>query len=389
MRICGVLPARQCQALADGYATERLRRVGFIPDRAPGQAGRSLGKEIGLGTTAHKKTLKDLGEVGIIRLIQGKVSQGLPSYVKKGIGDDCAVVETSGERVLLVTTDTLIEGIHFTDQTLSPEALGWKALAVNISDIAAMGGTPRTAFLSIGVKPDTEISFIESFMAGFKALADKTGIILAGGNTVESPSSAVITVTLLGDCLPEHVVYRSGARVGDDVWVTGPLGDAAAGLFLLQTKEFAAPSGYEPLVRAHQKPMPPLDVGKALAESGLAHAMIDISDGIAKDLGHICEQSVVGAVLWAASLPMSSPLLGLAAEAEKEALQWALHGGEDYELLFTTSPADKEKVQSLTAKHSGRPAVKVGVIVQENGILLAKQGTEVPLESGGYVHFCK
>jgi thiamine-monophosphate kinase len=342
-----------------------------------------------LKTAANSRTLKDLGEVGIIRLIRGKVSQELPSYVKMGIGDDCAVLEVSGDKALLVTTDTLIEGIHFTARTLSPEALGWKALAVNISDIAAMGGTPRAAFLSIGVKPETEVSFIESFMAGFKALADKTGTILAGGDTVESPSSAVITVTLLGDCLPKHVVYRSGARVGDDVWVTGPLGSSAGGLFLLQTKEFAALHGYEPLVRAHQKPMPPLEAGKALAQSGLAHAMIDISDGIAKDLGHICEQSGVGAIIEEASIPMSRDLVELAAEAEKEALDWALHGGEDYELLFTSSPADKEKVESLTANGSGVPAVKVGAVVGEYGILLAKQGTRMPLQSGGYVHFGK
>jgi thiamine-monophosphate kinase len=342
-----------------------------------------------LGTIANIKTLKDLGEVDIIRLIQGKVSQKLPSYVKKGIGDDSAVLETSGDRVLLVTTDTLIEGIHFTDQTLSAEALGWKALAVNISDIAAMGGTPRTAFLSIGLKAKSKVSFLESFMAGFNALAKKTGIILAGGDTVESPSFVVITITLLGDCLPERVVYRSGAGVGDDVWVTGPLGNAAGGLFLLQTEEFASHSGYEPLVQAHQKPMPPLDVGKALGETGLAHAMIDISDGIAKDLGHVCEQSGVGAVLRAASIPMSSQLMRLAAEAEKEALQWALHGGEDYELLFTASTADREKVESLTAKLSGRPAMKIGTIIPGNGILLANQGARVPLEPGGYLHFSK
>ena len=338
---------------------------------------------------ANKRTLKALGEAGIIRLIQGKVSQELPSHVKMGIGDDCAVIEISGERVVLVTTDTLIEGIHFTAQTLSAEALGWKALAVNISDIAAMGGTPRTAFLSIGVQPEMEISFIESFMAGFKILAEKTGIILAGGDTVESPGCAAITVTLLGDCEPEHVVYRSGARVGDDVWVTGPLGSAAGGLFLLQDKEFAARDGHEALIRAHQKPMPRLEAGKTLAESGVASAMIDISDGIAKDLGHICEQSGVGAVIEEASIPMTRDLLELAAQAEKEALHWALHGGEDYELLFTSSPADKEKVESLTASCRGVPAVKVGTIVPEYGILLAKQGRRIPLQSGGYLHFGK
>ncbi len=339
-------------------------------------------------TTTNIKTLKDLGEAGIIRLIQGRVSQKLPSYVIKGIGDDSAVLETSGDRVLLVTTDTLIEGIHFTDQTLSPEALGWKAIAVNISDIAAMGGTPRTAFLSIGLKAESKASFLESFMVGFNALAEKTGIVLAGGDTVECPSHVLVTITLLGDCLPGSVVYRSGARVGDDVWVTGPLGNAAGGLFVLRNKQAGASLGYEFLVRAHQKPIPRLDMGKALGESGLAHAMIDISDGISKDLGHICEQSGVGAVLQEASIPMSSELIELAG-ARQKALQWALHGGEDYELLFTASTADKEKVESLTAKLSGRPAVKVGTVIPGNGIFLAQKKAKVPLEGGGYLHFCK
>lgn len=339
-------------------------------------------------TITNIKTLKDLGEAGIIRLIQGRVSQKLPSYVIKGIGDDCAVLETSGDRVILVTTDTLIEGIHFTDQTLSPEALGWKAIAVNISDIAAMGGTPRTAFLSIGLKAESKASFLESFMAGFNALAEKTGIVLAGGDTVECPSHVMVTITLIGDCLPGSVVYRSGARVGDDVWVTGPLGNAAGGLFVLRDKQSGASYGYESLVRAHQKPIPRLDMGKAMGESGLSHAMIDISDGISKDLGHICEQSGVGAVLQEASIPMSSELIELAG-ARQKALQWALHGGEDYELLFTASTADKEKVESLTEKLSGRPAVKVGTVIPGNGIFLAKKKAKVPLEAGGYFHFCK
>ncbi|NVM21172.1 MAG: thiamine-phosphate kinase [Desulfobacterales bacterium] len=338
---------------------------------------------------SKNKTLSDLGETGIIRLIQGKSPHELPSYVKKGIDDDCAVLETASNRVLLVTTDTLIEGIHFTGRTISAEALGWKALAVNISDIAAMGGAQQTAFLSIALRPDSQASFLESFMAGFNALAGKTGVVLAGGDTVESPSFAAITITLLGDCLPEHVVYRSGARAGDDVWVTGPLGNAAAGLFLLQNKEAGAPSEYDALVRAHQKPMPLFKLGRALAEGGLVHAMIDISDGISKDLGHVCEQSGVGAVLEAASIPLSSDLSRLAAEMGKNPLDWALHGGEDYALLFTASPADKAKIESLTAKLSGSPATRVGAIVREDGISLVYHEGKVPLEPCGYLHFSK
>ncbi|NVL89619.1 MAG: thiamine-phosphate kinase [Desulfobacterales bacterium] len=338
-------------------------------------------------TTSNNKTLKELGEVGIINLIHGKVSSKLPPYIKKGIGDDCAVLETLGDRALLVTTDTLIEEIHFTAQTLPPEALGWKALAVNISDIAAMGGKPRTAFLSIALKPDTKVSFLESFMEGLNDLADKTGVVLAGGNTVESPSCAVITITLLGGCLAEHVVYRSGARADDDLWVTGPLGNAAAGLFLLQNKQAPSLSEYESLVQAHQKPVPRLDMGKALGESGIAHAMIDISDGIAKDLGHICEQSNTGALLQATSIPMSDKLLKLAAEAKKKALDWVLHGGEDYELLFTASPADREKIESIAAKVSNTPVTKIGTIITEAGVRLETEKGKEPLGPGGYVHF--
>jgi thiamine-monophosphate kinase len=335
----------------------------------------------------NTKTLNDIGEGGIIQLIQEKGPSRLPSRVKKGIGDDCAVLETAGDTLLLVTADTLIEEIHFTAKTLPPEALGWKALAVNISDIAAMGGTPQTAFLSIGIKPETEVSFIDSFMAGFQALARKTDIVLAGGDTVESPSSAVIAITLLGDCVPERLVYRSGARVGDDIWVTGPLGNAAAGLFLLLNKKASELSGYESLIAAHQKPIPRLKAGKALGKSGLAHAMIDVSDGIAKDLGHICEESRTGALLQATSIPMSDELLRLGPQVEKSPLEWALRGGEDYELLFTASPANEEKVVSLTTKVSGRPASKIGTITQEDGIWLDTDKGKEPLEPGGYVHF--
>ena len=344
-------------------------------------------KGICLKTSGNKRSLNELGEAGIIQLIQEKGPAGLASHVRKGIGDDCAVLETGRDRLLLITTDMLIEGIHFTDQTLTPKALGWKALAVNISDIAAMGGTPHTAFLSMGLKPEASISFLESFMAGFKALADETAIILAGGDTVESPSFVAITVMLLGDCPPENVVYRSGARVGDDLWVTGPLGNAAGGLLLLREGMSSGLSGYASLIQAHQRPLPRLAEGKALGESGLVHAMIDISDGIAKDLVHICEQSHTGALLQATSIPMSDALLRLAADTKKSPLDWALHGGEDYELLFTAASSDEEKIVSLATKVSGSPPTKIGTIVKEDGIWLEGKTGRNRLQSGGYMHF--
>jgi thiamine-monophosphate kinase len=335
------------------------------------------------------KTLNDIGEDGVIQLIHGKGLASLPSRVKKGIGEDCAVLETNEDTLLLVTTDTLIEGIHFTAETLPPQALGWKALAVNVSDIAAVGGTPHTAFLSIAIRPETEVKFIESFMAGFEAMAAQTNVVLAGGDTVESPSGAVVTITLLGEGRPEHLVYRSGARIGDDIWVTGPLGNAAAGLFILLNKDPEERASYESLITALQRPMPQLEIGKALGESGLVHAMIDISDGLAKDLRHICEESGTGALVEAASLPLSEPLKKLASLADKDPMEWALRGGEDYELLFAAPPANTEEIVSLTIQVLGSPALKIGTIDQEEGIRIETDKGKQPLMPGGYMHFSR
>ena len=336
------------------------------------------------------RTLNDMGETGIIQRIQHQGITGLvASHVKKGIGDDCAVLEIEGASALLVTTDTLIEGIHFTDQTLSPEALGWKALAVNVSDIAAMGGTPKTAFLSLALKGETKVQFLDAFLAGFKDLSEKTGVVLAGGDTVESPSCAVVTVMLLGACPKKRVVYRSGAKVGDHIWVTGRLGDAAGGLFLLKDKGGPTPLEYASLIMAHQRPMPPFELGRALGEAGLAHAMIDLSDGVAKDLGHICEQSGVGALLQGASVPMSDPLKKLADQVPYPALGWALQGGEDYELLFTASPTAEPRILSLSAKVSDGGATRIGKIIDDRGIWVNTPEGRNRLVSPGFLHFSK
>jgi thiamine-monophosphate kinase len=339
--------------------------------------------------TPQGGTLEGLGEVDMIRLIQSMVSAERPHHLVKGIGDDCAVLKTPEDRELLVTTDTLIEGVHFTNQTLSPALLGWKSLAVSVSDIAAMGGKPHTAFLAMSIQRSRPVDFVKAFMEGFRACAGDMGVALAGGDVTESQSSAVITVTVLGACLSENVVYRSGAGVGDDVWVTGPLGNAAGGLFLLLNRKVSEHPHYSPLIMAHQKPSPPLDVGMALGESGLVHAMIDISDGIAKDLGHICEESGVGAMLVADALPTSEELERLTAEAGKEILGWALQGGEDYELLFTASPGSEERILSVTEEVSGRPAVKIGTIISGEGVWLETEKGREPLAPGGFVHFSK
>jgi len=220
-------------------------------------------------------------------------------------------------------------------------------------------------------------------------MAAETDIVLAGGDTVESPFGAVITITLLGRGLPEHLIYRSGAKIGDDIWVTGLLGNAAAGLFVLLNRNASELAGYESLIAALQRPIPRLEIGKALGQSGLVHAMIDISDGVAKDLRHICEESGTGALLQTASLPLSGQLEKLASLVDKDPVEWAMHGGEDYELLFTATPANKDEIVSLTNKVLGNSAAKIGTIVQKGGIWFETREGKQPLRPGGYTHFSR
>jgi thiamine-monophosphate kinase len=335
----------------------------------------------------NNRAVKNIGEAGIIERARQSHSKRRAPYLEKGIGDDCAVLQTSRDTLLLVTTDTLFEEVHFTAETLSAEDLGWKSLAVNISDIAAMGGTPTAAFLSMAISQDTDVAFVESFFSGFNTLAKKTGIILAGGDTVRSPAAAVITVTLIGNCPKGGVVYRAGAQIGDDIYVTGPLGDAGAGLFLLLSKGPAAHSGYESLIEAHQRPKPRLEVGKALGRKHLANAMIDISDGIAKDLDHICRASHAGALLESRSIPISEPLLRLAAGNNMDPMDWVLNSGEDYELLFTASKNNRKSIAAVTEAILGTPAAMIGIVTKGQGIKIRTPAGEADLPAGGYSHF--
>ena len=331
--------------------------------------------------------MSHIGEIGVIRLIE-RFFPDRPRYIKKGIGDDCAVLDMGEGDLLLVTTDMLVEGIHYTIETSSYEDIGWKALAVNLSDVAAMGGTPHTAFLSIGLKSSTPVPALGAFMRGFQEMAHAAGVFLAGGDTVAVRSDSIISVTVLGRCSPEGLICRSGARFGDDIWVSGFLGNAAAGLKILLTNQDKKKGMVrDVLVPAYQRPAPRLKLGKALGESGLVHAMIDLSDGVAKDLRHICDASNVGGVLDRASIPISEPLQSLAQDLLHDPFDWALNGGEDYELLFTSSPKDRKKVEELTQNILGRPAKRIGLVVKERGLWLQANNVRTQLPHGGYVHF--
>lgn len=279
--------------------------------------------------------LKDLGEFGLIDLIAGH--QPAPhGRLLKGIGDDCAVIAGEGDLVTLVTTDTMVEGVHFDLKTSTPEGLGAKLLAVNVSDVAAMGGEPGEAFLAVSADPDADATVIDRMVGGLQASGTRFGVQLAGGDTTATRGPLVLTLTLLGRCRKDEVVYRSGASAGERVYVTGTPGDAAAGLMIAQGKGNVEPPHRSTLLRRHHRPEPRVAVGRGLASVGAATAMIDVSDGLGGDLGHVAAQSGVDVILDPDRLPISEALSAFAAAEGLDPVALALSGGEDYELAFTS-----------------------------------------------------
>lgn len=309
----------------------------------------------------------------------------------KGIGDDCAVVAKDGRLVWLLTMDTLIEGIHFDPAFHPPEKLGRKAVSVNVSDIGAMGGRPVFVLLSIGMPPSFEPSWFRAFAKGLAAGCRDYGCLLIGGDTVASPQGFNCTLTVIGEAAADRVVYRSGARPGDTVWVSGLLGCAAAGLELLRQGLGAASAAFAPLVEQHLNPTARVDLGQRLGESGLAHAMMDLSDGLATDLAHLCTQSGVGARIAARDLPGPAALAEAARLAGADPERWAIGGGEDYELLFTAAADARDRLLAL-GRACGLPLTPIGTIVAGEGVVLVKErpdgtGEEVGIAYQGYDHF--
>jgi thiamine-monophosphate kinase len=284
--------------------------------------------------------IRSLGEFGLIRQVFDR-PLGRSSDVLLGIGDDCAVIDGPGERLSLVTKDLLLEGVHFRRDRARAQEIGHKALAVNLSDVAAMGGRPRFAVLGLALPPDTPLEWVEGFRDGFDALATRYDVALIGGDTTRSEQGVVVSITLLGEVKPEHLRRRDAARAGQLVAVTGTLGDSRHALQLLEAGRSCPPG----LLLRHHAPEPRVAEGAALAASTSGGAMIDLSDGLLGDLGHVCEASGVCAELELDKLPVSDALVASCGGYER-ALQDALLGGEDYELLVTLSEEDLRLVET-------------------------------------------
>ena len=291
------------------------------------------------------------GEFDLIARIRARVATR--ADVVLGIGDDAALLAPPPGRQLVVTADTLNDGVHFPRGT-SPADIGWKALAVNLSDLASMGAEPAWCTLSLSL-PQSDPAWIEGFLDGFLDLAGQHGIALVGGDTTRGPLS--IAVTAMGLVEPGRALRRDGARVGDEVWVTGTLGDAAGGLALLDREPV-------PALRARlDRPTPRVAAGRALA--GIATACVDVSDGLLADLGHVCARSHVAARIDVDALPASAALMEVIGEADRIALQAS--GGDDYELCFT-APADAGADIGAVSAQLGLRITRIGRIVAGEGV---------------------
>ncbi len=304
-------------------------------------------------------------------------------YSLDKIGDDCAVLPKDADTDLLLTADMLVADIDFRVDWTTPEFVGHKTLAVSLSDIAAMGGEAKWAMLSVGVPENLWNSdFLNRFYAGFMELAAEFNVELIGGDVSKILDKIVIDSIVGGEIAKRKAVLRSGAKAGDAIFVTGTLGGAAGGLKLLESGVKLDQSTLEitrKLLLRHLRPQPQLDIAKLLTTLGIANAMIDISDGLSSDLAHLCYASGVGAIIDADSLPLDASL-------EKhfdhgQSLEMALHGGEDFELLFT---ADEKKISA--AKIGG--ITRIGTVTANNGTnALRQDGVSTILESKGYRHF--
>lgn len=301
------------------------------------------------------------------------------------IGDDAALYNLGTEGSLL-TIDSFYEGVHFSLDYCSYKDVGWKAVSAAISDIAAMGGEPECAMLSIGFPLSPSEEELRSLIGGVLESLDSSHCELVGGDVCRSPSGLLLTVAVTGTPPESGPVLRSGAKSGDLIGVTGTLGDSAAGLYVLQAGKTSPYVDYAGLKSAHLRPQPRITAGGVLSEAGVS-AMEDLSDGLFFDAGHICEMSGLGCLIDSSALPMSEELKSLADVSGADPYQWALFGGEDYELVFTASPELFEKAARLLASN-GVGASRVGEMKPDGfGVRVLDEHGDIFEAHGGFEHF--
>jgi thiamine-monophosphate kinase len=333
-------------------------------------------------------TQANASELSLIQAIRNRAKTRFGTNLRVGIGDDCAVLRFRPSEEVVVTTDLSLEGVHFRRDWHSPESIGHRCLARGLSDVAAMGAKPVAAFVSLAVPralSQGKESWITRFYDGLLELASQHDVPLAGGDLAQSPELVTADIVLVGAVARGKALLRSGAQAGDAIYVTGALGGSAAELLALQRhpRKFARATSAE--AHPHLYPQPRLAVGRELVRRGLATSALDISDGLSTDLHHLCEESKLAAEIDAAALPINvMASLAACAGLADAALELALHGGEDYELLFTAP-----STANLPAKIAGVPIHRIGTMKRNRlpQINIKQDGKAVPIEPKGWEHF--
>ncbi|MBI5810964.1 MAG: thiamine-phosphate kinase [Deltaproteobacteria bacterium] len=333
--------------------------------------------------------LKDIGEDRLIKAIARRFSSRAKGRLIRAIGDDTSVSLQKGGLCLLATTDTLIGGTHYLSRYTPSYLLGRKALSISLSDIAAMGGTPLFFLVSAALRAGTDMEFIYGLYRGLMDVAGEFGVGLAGGNTVRTRGPVSITTTLFGEMPEGKAVYRSGARTGDTIYVTGTLGDSALGRTALKRYGLGAlkKRDLKKAALRHLAPAPRVHAGRLLADKGIASSMIDISDGLMLDLKRLCEESGRGAEIDVEMLPLS-PELRRHIEAKGRGIMLALTGGEDYELLFS-APYGKEKAIEAVSRRLKLRITPIGRITgrDKKVVAVGRDGVPLRIKKAGFLHF--
>lgn len=333
-----------------------------------------------------ESSVSDLGEHAVIRRIRARVPSP-PAWVAAGIGDDAAVIVPERNRSEVVTTDVLVEGVHFDRSYVPPEAIGSKALAVNLSDLAAMGAEPRVALLSLILPGSLAVRDLDAIVAGLLKLAERYGVALVGGNIARSPGPLVVDVTAIGSIKPRRVMLRRGAAPGDGLYVSGAIGAARAGFLALVA---GAGDGDEGLAGCRERfltPDPRVRLGLLLGRNAVASACVDLSDGLADAVRQLTTASGVGAIVSAEDIPVSQAAARWFAEREGlDPVDAALRGGEDYELLFTVPRRRRRALEAILRSADGLPCTRIGTVTASRALLLRRAGADADLPAG-FTHF--
>jgi thiamine-monophosphate kinase len=339
--------------------------------------------------SAPGTAVADVGERALIERIRRRLPAAPPSLVV-GIGDDAAVVATDRGTLTVLTTDALVEGVHFDRRYSSAADVGYKALAVNVSDVAAMGAAPRLALLSLILPPNLPIADVDELIDGFAELGRATGVALAGGNITRSPGPLIVDVTVTGAVKPRRVLTRGGGRPGDQLFVSGSIGAAAAGLSCLHDRSRGRVSESDPALldcmARHRRPEPRARLGSLLGRTRAASACMDLSDGLADAVRQIAGASGTGARIDAARLPIHTGARSWFSTQGQDPVTMSLAGGDDYELLFAVAARARRRLKVVASQARGVPFTHIGELTATPEIVLDRGGSVEPLRDG-FVHF--